>query len=173
VSNLSLYELTHEIIPLEEELEKAGGEVTEDNKALVQRLEQLELMTKQKIDSFGMYYQSLKALATFIELEIDRMTERLGHVENKMNRLKAAAKESMEARGIVKIEGNQFTVSIQKNGGLKPMRFLVGSNEIPEKWYRFKKELDISKIRESLMAGDKTAQSIAELGETGTSVRIR
>jgi hypothetical protein len=171
--SLSLYELSAETLPLEAALEAAGGEETEDNKALVQRLEELQLLTQAKVDHYGYFYKSLEAMAKAIKDEEARLSDRRKAIENKMQRLRDAAKEAMEARGVVKIEGKSFTVSIQKNGGLRPMTLRVAEERIPDKWFRVRRELDLRNLRADLERGDPDAAKVAEFEEPGTSVRIR
>jgi len=173
MKSLSLYSISEELAPLEDALEDAGGEVTDGNKALIQRLEELQLLTQSKVDAYGGYYKSLEALSNGIKDEEARLAERRKAVENKMKRLKDAAKQSMELRGIVKIEGKAFTVSLQKNGGKPPMVLRVAEDRVPEKWFRVKRELARDMIKDAILRGDEEAKSIGFLLEPEMSVRIR
>lgn len=170
----SLYALTEELVPLEQALESTGGEITEDNNALVERVTDLLDKVGAKVDAYGSYYRSLESLALAIAEEEKRLKDRRQAVENKMKRLKEAAKTSMEMRDITKIQGKLFTISIQKNGGKVPMELLVSDpDKLPPKFTKMSTSADLEAIRKGLEAKDPDAESVAKFGDVGSSVRIR
>lgn len=173
MTTYSLYAISSELKPLEEALEAVGGEETEDNKALVARVESLQLMTQAKVDMYGAYYRNLTALAKAVDDEAKRLLARRDAILAKVHRLKSAAKESMAIRNIVKVEGTKFTISLEKDGGLPPVILKVPAESLPDKFVKVIKEADIAVIRKALQSGSQEAQEIAELGERGEHVRIR
>lgn len=170
--SLSLYEISAELAPLEAALRDTGGEVTGDD-ALVERVTELLDRVRDKVDGFGMYYTSLKALVNGLAAEEDRLRARRAALEWDMKRLKEAAKRSMEMRGIQKVEGKLFSISVQKNGGKPPVRLMVPVEQLPARFTTVKVAPDLERIREALIEGDPKAAEIAKIGETETSVRIR
>ena len=158
----SLYELTAELVPLEQALEAAGGDVT-DQDALVARLSDLLGKVRDKVDGFGSYYTYLKAM-------VDRITKRRQVLVNRMERLRLAAKTSMEMRGIEKVEGDVFTVSLGNPGGRAQIRLKVPENKIPKKYIR--KEIDMDRLGDDLAANNPDALAIAEFEPRGKIVRI-
>jgi chromosome segregation ATPase len=170
----NLYELTAELVPLEQELRKEGGEITEDNMALAERVTDLLGQVATKIDGYGKIYRNLEAEAEFIKQEEGRLRARRKTIESNIKRLEDAAKLSLEMRGIKSVRGQLFTVSVQRNGGVPPVELLVSLDKLPEKFKRQPPPVaDLEAIREGLKAGDPAAETVAKLGEVGTSLRIR
>jgi hypothetical protein len=103
----------------------------------------------------------------------DEIAQQRQVFENKLRRLKDAAKSAMEVRGIVKVEGEIHTISLQKNGGKPPLNLKVDEDKLPKVYIRWEPMVDKDAIRADLIAGNPAAQAIAELGEVGSSIRIR
>lgn len=170
--NKSLYELSHELIPLEALLETQGGDVT-GQEALVEHVTGLLDRVQDKVDSLGRYYINYKMLADTLEIEETRIRERRQVIENKIRRLKEAVKQSMEMRRILKVEGKLFTFSVQGNGGKQPVKLLVPEDQVPDSYITLRREIDMQKLRDDLLNGNQEACRIAEFVEPGTNIRIK
>ena len=87
--------------------------------------------------------------------------------ENHIKRMKEALKYAMETAGLEKIAADPFTIKIQKNGGLQPLKI---TGDIPPEMMRVIYEPDNDRIREFL------AENEAEWGhleERGTHIVIK
>jgi hypothetical protein len=173
----ALYEIEDNLLVLDQLLTEREGDVSDDDgKALEKWFQEYQLAERQKVDNIGHYVASLEALESAIDDEIVRLSRRATAVANKTKRLKEYIKSVMEARRIVKAEGDMFTISVQKNGGKPPLIVRVKSvDELPPRFVRESvvKEIDKDKLRQAIEVGDKEAQKWAEIGTVGTSLRIR
>lgn len=87
--------------------------------------------------------------------------------ENHIKRMKEALKYAMETAGLEKIEADPFTIKIQKNGGLQPLKI---TGDVPAEMMKVIYEPDNDRIRAFL------AENEAEWGhleERGTHVVIK
>lgn len=87
--------------------------------------------------------------------------------ENHIKRMKEALKGAMETIGVDKIEADPFTIKLQKNGGLQPLKI---TGDVPPEMMRVVYEPDNDRIREFLAEND------AEWGyleERGTHIVIK
>lgn len=87
--------------------------------------------------------------------------------ENHIKRMKEALKGAMETIGVDKIEADPFTIKLQKNGGLQPLKI---TGDIPPEMMKVIYEPDNDRIREFLEEND------AEWGyleERGTHIVIK
>lgn len=174
MSSLSLYEITAELVPLEQALEAVGGDVEQVEGALVERVTDLLGQVQAKVDAYGQYYKALEAMAAAHKMEESRLAERRAVIENKMKRLKDAAKKSLELRSIKKVEGLTFTIAVQSNGGKAPLKILVkDARELPTIYQKIKVEPDEEAIRAGIEAKDPQLVGKAELLPVGAHVRIR
>lgn len=177
---LSLYELTAELVPLEQALEATGGDVTGQD-ALVERVTELLDKVASKVDGYIKFYQNLlaraalfKAQEDIFKAEVARLAGLRKALENKAERLKEAAKTSMEARSIVKLEGSLGSIAVQPNGGQPAIKVLVKDpKDLPAIYRKVTVEADLDEIRKGLDAKDPQLVGKAELLPVGTHVRIR
>jgi hypothetical protein len=168
----SFFEISTELRPLEDALEAAGGEV-DGNEGIVERVTDLLTATQQKVDAYGFFAKGLEMKIKALKAYEDEIAQQRQVFENKLRRLKDAAKSAMEVRGIVKVEGEIHTISLQKNGGKPPLNLKVDEDKLPKVYIRWEPMVDKDAIRADLIAGNPAAQAIAELGEVGSSIRIR
>lgn len=87
--------------------------------------------------------------------------------ENHIKRMKESLKNAMEQTGISQIEAGDFTIKLQKNGGLAPLRI---TGEVPQNMTKVIVEPDSDKIREFLKENEC---EWAHLEERGTHVVIK
>ena len=106
-------------------------------------------------------------------LEEKRFADKRRAAENRIKHVKMYAKACLEGAGLEKLKTALFTVAIQKNGGVAPLNLCVDLDPktLPERFQKIIVEADSSAIREALESGEKL--EFAELGERGTSLRIR
>lgn len=167
----SFYALSAELVPLERALEAQGG--VADDLQLVERVTELLGKVQEKVDRYGEFAEDLQLAIDAMKAKEERLYERRKVFENKLERLKKAAKDSMELRGIAKVEGLEYTISVQKNGGRPAVKLKAPVDKIPLQYIVNIPKADTEAIRADLIAGKPEALAIAELVEPGTSVRIR
>lgn len=87
--------------------------------------------------------------------------------ENHIKRMKEALKYAMETAGLEKIDAEPFTIKIQKNGGLQPLKI---DGDVPGEMMRVIYEPDTDRIREFLKENEC---DWAHFEERGTHIVIK
>lgn len=172
----SLYQLNENLAALEQLLEEAGGDITEgtQGESLEKWMEEYEWQMRDKVDGYGGFIANMTADIEAIQAETKRLSDRARVFVNRIERLKAMAKLAMEMRGVRKLEGQKFTISIQKNGGKDPIELLVEDpTKYPDQFVKIVRNPDKEALRVALEEEDPEAAKFARLGERGESVRIR
>ncbi len=171
----SLYELTEELVALDTLLAEVGGDVsTPEGQTLEAWAEKFQWQMANKVDAYGALYKNLEADAKALAEEVKRLSDRKRALENRGARLLALAKFSMDRLQTRKLEGQRFTIALQKAGGLDPLEVLVErAEDLPERFQRKTVDFDKDEIRLALAANDPEIQGKARLGERGEYVRIK
>jgi hypothetical protein len=171
----SLYQLTEEVVALDALLAEVGGDVsTPEGQTLEAWAEQFQWQMSDKVDAYGALYKNLEADAKAIADEVKRLTDRRRTLENRAARLLALAKFSMDRLHTRKLEGQRFTIVVQKAGGVAPVELLVERPEdLPASFQRTTVSADNEAIREALEKKDPSLEGKARLGERGEYVRIK
>lgn len=129
----SLYQITEELVALDTLLAEVGGDVsTPEGQTLEAWAEKFQWQMANKVDAYGGLYANMEADAKALGDEIKRLQTRKRVLENRQARLLALAKFSMERLKTRKLEGQRFTIAIQKNGGMEPMEVLVEAKDLPD-----------------------------------------
>ena len=87
--------------------------------------------------------------------------------ENHIKRMKEALKMAMETAGTDQIAAGAFTIKLQKNGGLQPLKI---TGEVPDNMTKVIVEPDTDRIREFLKDNEC---EWAHLEERGTHIVIK
>jgi hypothetical protein len=175
---MNLLDLTKEAQALEELMLSAvdpdTGEVVDQEGLLDRWLKETEGDLAAKLESIARLFRELEARAAVRKAEEEKLAKGRKAIENQAKRLKDWTKFCLESNGTAKIEAGPYTFAIQKNGGVVPMRLLTEDVEkIPVAFLETKVTINNAAIRAALEAGDESAATVAELGERGTSLRIR
>lgn len=88
--------------------------------------------------------------------------------ENRIKHMKDTLLYAMTKIGTDKIEAGEWTIKVQKNGGLQPM---VIDGEVPENFKRITIDDDKEKIRKALESGEEL--DFAHLEERGKHISIK
>lgn len=163
---MKLYELTGELIQLQEMLELEDV----DPQVLTDTMEAVQGEYDFKLESYCKVIKNLDADITSIKAEVDRLNGKKKVLEANIERLKKAMFESMKATGINKVKGQLFTVSIQKNGGKIPVIVDVETSELPDELVTIIEKPNLDAIREVLERGES---KLAHFGERGETLRIK
>lgn len=172
----SLYEISAELKTLENFLLELGGDVSEgtEGETIEKWITEYEWQSRQKVDGYCQLIQNMQADNMAIAEEVERLTGRARVLVNRIERLKAMAKKAMELRGVRKLDGAKFTISIQKNGGKDPIELLVEDPaRYPDEFVKVVRSPDKEKLRAALETNDPEAVKFARIGQRGESVRIR
>lgn len=110
-----------------------------------------------------------------IEMEADKadqMSEawkaKADRRRNAIKRIKDRLLHAMNTIGKKKVEAGDYTISVQKNGGVLPLNI---TGRVPESFCKITIEPDNGKIRQAIEEGKNI--SFANLGERGSHIVIR
>jgi hypothetical protein len=111
----SLFEIDHELDDLLEQIEEqveAGGEASEE---LLCRFQQFCEIHGEKVDRIGRFVRMMEAREQYCRAEAARLGDRARAAANKVDRTKSMVLFYLMSRELRKIEGQEFTLRIQKN----------------------------------------------------------
>lgn len=142
-----------------------------DEQCILDTLESIEGEIEDKADSYAIIIKELLADAEACKQEKIRLEERQKSFEAKAKLMKDKLEEVMKETGKTKFKTALFSFSIQKNGGLEPLKIDIKAEKVPFEYYKHtEKELDNTKIRQALVDGKI---DFAHLETRGESLRIR
>jgi len=175
---MNLLDLTKEAQALEELMLAAvdpdTGEVVDQEGILDRWLQETEGNLAAKLESVARLLREWTALADVRKAEEQRLAKSRKSIEARAERLKNWTKFCLESQDLQKIEAGPYTFAIQNNGGVAPLRMLTEDVErIPVAYLVTEVKINTAAIREDLAKGVESAQAVAELGERGTSLRIK
>lgn len=126
-----------------------------------------------KLEGIARLIREWAAKATARKAEAASLTAAAKADENRCDRLKAWTKFCLESQGMTKAEAGPYTFTIQKNGGVQPIAYLIEDPaQFPTEFVITKLEVDRTKVREHLAAGNHL-EGLAVIGERGSSLRIK
>lgn len=131
-------------------LEALTGELEVKGRGYVSVIKQLEMEAKQAKEISQQFADKQKVR------------------ENHIKQMKEALLFAMTKIGMDQIEAGEWTIKVQKNGGLQPM---VIDGEVPENFKRITIDDDKEKIRKALENGEKL--DFARLEERGKHICIK
>ena len=163
----NLYELSHQLAKINNEIFDANGELTEE---LEKRLDDSALAMKDKVQSIAKWTLNLKGKATMIDAEIARLQHKKKVTENLDKRLSDYVKQAMLAADIHKMEYPTFTVSVQKNPSSVE---IIDEDMIPASYKIVKQVISVDKrkLKDDLNDGKKIQG--CQLATENTHLRIR
>ena len=165
---MSLYDLTGEILQLQEMLESDEF----DPEAVKDTLDGVTGEFNDKLENYCKIIKNFEGEIAARKIEIDRLSKQKKTLENRIESLKKYMFDAMKVTGNTKIKGSLFTVSIQANGGKIPIILDVDdTSKLPDDLVRIKEEPDLDAIRELLENGK--GSEYAHFGERGESLRIK
>ena len=131
-------------------LEALTGELEVKGRGYVSVIKQLEMEAKQAKEISQQFADKQKTR------------------ENHIKQMKEALLFAMTKIGMDQIEAGEWTIKVQKNGGLQPM---VIDGEVPENFKRITIDDDKEKIRKALENGEKL--DFVRLEERGKHICIK
>ena len=127
-------------------------ELTDERKALLEAyLEELAEMEREKIDSFAQFAKLELERAENIEEEGRRLSAKARAIKNRIQYLKSRYLGIMRARGLKKIAGKIYTVSVRETDVV----CIQDPHAVPAEFWREKTERSVDKlaIRDLLKQG--------------------
>ena len=179
----SLFEISGDLLAIEDLLSENDGDVSDAEGALLEKwFDEIGEELDYKLDNYCRLIAQISNRAAGRQAEIDRLKALVTVDENAVSRLKQRLKGFLELHETTKIETQLHRISIQKNGG-KPELVLPDSwvddpINAPEEYRKPYFLLDKDKIREELTSTSLTTEFlIRELGcdlkPRGTHLRIK
>lgn len=160
---MTLYELTEEVYRLYEFAEDPDI----DEEVFRDTLEALQGDIEVKSDAYGKVIRQLDADKKALDAEIERLTARKTTIENRKKAMNEALYQAFKALDTQKLKTDLFTFYIQKN----PVSVVIDDPEgVPDEFYKVKKEVSKTSIKEAIEAGQEL--SFAHL-EQSESIRMR
>ena len=163
-----LLELTKDFLEVQEML----YDEEKDTETILNTLDCIDCMIEEKADGYAKILQYINGDVATVDNEIKRLTQRKKMLENRSKNLKEHLKQCMEVTGKTKFETALYSFSIQKNGGVDPLKIDVDVNEIPADYLIPQPpKPNTEAIRKAINKGEVI--SFAHLEDRETSLRIR
>lgn len=166
----TIFDLAADYARLEELLLEGEGEVTAEMQG---ELERLGLAERHKVDAIGSLRADLRGRAEMCRTEMHRLLAKERVYLHAVERLGALVEWYLRERGLRKLEGNRWTVAIQKNGGELPIVLKVPVEELPATLQRVLRSENKDTIREALTNKVEGIEKYAAFGERGEGIRFR
>lgn len=148
----TLYEIASEDFDeqaLADTLESITGELTDKASGIVNVIQELDMESK-RAKELEAYYKAKKQAR-----------------ENAIKRIKQYLMDGMDLMGLTELDAGNFTIKIQKNGGLAPLEI---TGDVPENMTKVIIEPDNDKIRAYLKENEC---DWARLGDRGRHIKIK
>ena len=173
----SLYQITDDLIRLNELLEEVEGDMSrlgEMEPAVTAWLERLEQDQGAKLDSYIGLLRTLEMEAAAARAEREQWAAKERSRTARAEYLKARLLRHLEATGQAKVTtASGRVVSVVKNGGVSPLEIKPGTDPaaLPGEYVRTVLSIDKEAVRKALEAGE--VLDFAELLPRGTSLRVK
>lgn len=173
---------------LDELLESTEGEL---DATLEQWLEETFKDIETKVDNIGGLIKHLELEASNHKSFEESFAQKRKARESQIKKFKEYFKNLMSYRGVDRLDGEAFSLAIQKNGGLAPIKYLAPFDKefkdeslkvisesyaphVPEELTRTVLVLDTDKLREYLASEEKKPHlEFAVMLEHGTHLRVK
>lgn len=160
---MTLYDIKGEYLRLYEM-------VTEDDEALTDTLESLNLDLSDKSEGYVAVIKQLEMEADECDRQIEFFQAKKKARQNSVKRLKEALLSAMDIANLSEIKAGAWTLKAAKNGGKNPVE-IPDESKVPENYMRIKYEIDKDLIRKALEEGKELP--FAKLGERGRHLNIK
>ena len=146
------------------------GEVDIDTASFHEALDAITTERDKKLDTIVEMIHESEANHDARLRQAERMLERAKAARRATVRIKSFLEYWFKATGTKRVETDRFTISIQKNGGERPLRLTA---EVPDKFTHTVSKVvpDQDKIRKALDSNQTLP--FAEYGERGTHIRLK
>ena len=156
--NLSLYDITDELLELQNELIENGGVISDE---MEERYDELLEMEEDKTDGYIAVIQNVSETHKAVKRERKRLNKRKKALKNTLDSLKERLLVSMEARGEEVREATLGKVRVQTSSSPSTI-VRTDAAELPERFQRVKVSADKTAIKEALESEDPELRAEAE-----------
>jgi hypothetical protein len=111
----SLFEIDTELDALLEQIEEQVETEGEPSEELLSRFREFCAAHGEKVDRIGRFVRMMEAREQYCRAEAARLSDRARDAANKVDRTKSMVLFYLMSRELRKIEGQEFTLRIQKN----------------------------------------------------------
>lgn len=173
----TIYDISDDLLALAAVMTDLNGEIPEGEigEALENWFNGLTEERDEKIKGYCALITEMEARADYAEAESKRIAAIAEANRNAVDRLKKRLKAFFELHNLKKLDLGIFKPRIQANGGALPLivpeAWKANPLIAPERFHRFKIDLDYERIRKTLEMN--TSIDGCALGERGTHMRIR
>jgi hypothetical protein len=165
-----MFSITGDLRALDELLDETAGELTPEVEAW---LEEYKTKLTEKVDGVGEWWWTIEARAAGYKKAAEVYTAKRRTEERKLERLKEYVKLCLAYLGARKVAGKLHKLSIERNGGVAPLRLLqVDPALFPESCRKVVVTIDNAAVRAALENGT-LPDGLAALDPVGESVRLR
>lgn len=169
---MKLYEITETIANMIEMLAEAQQNKDEDTaQACIDTLDSLEYDLSEKLERMSKIVRNYESDVKALKEEAKHLSDRAKTIERQATVLKDYMKQAMEKAGKTKVDAGIFKVSIQQNGGVKPLQINCDPSELPAEYQTLTVTANNEAIRKFLDEGGES--DLFEYKDRGTSLRIR
>ena len=172
---MNLYRISEEVSRLCDMLEQEPMDGSEERReAIALVVDGLREHANDSADRYATAIREMQATAKCRREEAARLRDLADAADNRADRLSRFLVECMDRIGVPRLEGQLFTLRVQRNGGSQPVDVLVAPEELPDRFREVTVTVrpDKDAIRKALEAGDEEARKVACLMERGRSLRI-
>lgn len=137
-AGLKLWEITDELDAIAEQIAEAGGELTEETEAA---LERMEGALESKVERVALFIENAKETAAAAKRQEERLRAIRRHHESKVEGLSSYLQYELERSGRDKVETEKVRVRVQDNS--RPsIRWTESLTMLPKRYLRVRKEVD-------------------------------
>ena len=140
----------------------------DDEQAFVDTLEGLKGELSAKAGGYVHVIEQLLMEAAECSKVIDVFKAKKEVRENHVKRMKEALMEAMDAAGVDKLQADEYTLKIAKNGGVQPLKI---DGEVPDNFTKVIVQPDNDLIRKALNDGEEL--EFAHLEPRGRHLNIK
>jgi hypothetical protein len=113
--NDSLFEIDLELDLLLDEIQEQAEDGEEVHPELLERFQEFCDAHTEKVDRIGRFLSLMESRALYSRAQAARLSERARSAENKLKHTENMVLYYLKSRGLRKIEGREFTLSLRKN----------------------------------------------------------
>ena len=158
---VKLYELTNSML---------GLRAMDDDQAVIDTIEGLEMQFNDKAANVIMYERDIKTDVEAIDGEISRLKARRDSMMRRLDSMRNYLRENMERAGIKRIDCPLFTITCAEG---RPMAEIENIDELPDDCVRVETKIVPDKVRILQKLKDNEDVPGAKLGKSLSSIRVK
>jgi chaperonin cofactor prefoldin len=158
---VKLYELTNSML---------GLRALDDDQAVIDTIEGLEMQFNDKAANVIMYERDIKTDMEAIDSEITRLKARRDSMKRRLDSMRNYLRENMERAGIKRIDCPLFTITCAEG---RPIAEIESIDELPDDCVRIETKIVPDKTRILQKLKDNEDVPGAKLSKSLSSIRVK